>query len=128
MISVSQTLTVTTDGSGNGSATSKNFNGLLVEITYVKPGSGGYDNGVDFDVTRNSDSLKLWDEDNVNASKQCLPRMATHSLLGVAAVTGSDAVLDLVPLNDETITVSVANGGSAKTGSFIIRALGQRSP
>ncbi len=111
---------ITTDASGDATAyTSVGVNGLLSQIRYVKPGSGNFDNGVDFTVTLEDTGETLWAESDVNASATRAPRQATHSTAGVAALyAGSGtAVNDLIAVSGR-IKVVVAQGGNAKVGTL----------
>lgn len=113
------TVTIVTDGSGDGTGYTDPVNGLLDRIVYDKAGSGGYDNGVDFVVTMDESGEILWDEDNVNASAARAVRQATHSTAGAAALyaAGGEAVRDRIAVTGR-IKVVVAAGGAAKTGTF----------
>jgi hypothetical protein len=113
---------VTTDGSGNATVYSPYMSGELMQISYIKPGSGGFSDGVDFTLTAEATGQTLWGENDVNASKHCLPRAGTHSTAGVAALYAADgvAVNDRIALSRDRVKIAIASGGSAKTGSFHI--------
>jgi hypothetical protein len=56
----------------------------------------------------------------VNAAKVCLPRGATHSNAGVAALyaAGGTAVNDKFALGRTRVKIVVASAGAAKVGAF----------
>jgi hypothetical protein len=112
-------VTVTTAADGSATAYTPRLSGLLHAIEYVKPGSGSYDDGVDFTITDEATGKTLWTESNVNASKVCLPRAATHTTAGVAAtLDGTVAALDKLPLANTRVKIVLAQGGNAKVGAF----------
>ena len=115
-------VSVTTDASGDGTSYSPYISGELVSIEYVKPGSGNYDDGVDFTITKEATGETLWTESNVNATKRCYPRAPTHSTAGVAALfaSGGTAVNALMCLGGDRVKIVVAQGGNAKVGAFHI--------
>lgn len=113
-------VTVTT-----GTATGENFSsvlsGFLESIQYVKPGSNSFSDGVDFTVTLETTGQAVWAQSDVNASVTKLPRAATHTTAGVAAIYATDApVNDRIAIGRERIKVAVAQGGNGTTGTFII--------
>lgn len=112
------TIAVAADGSGTGYTPV--VNGRVLAISYIKPTSGGYADTVDFDVTTEDSAVVIWDEDNVTASKAVFPRAGTHTTAGVAAVyaAGGSPVLDYIPISNERIKITVANGGASGTGTF----------
>lgn len=109
------TVTVTTDGSGDGSAKTPQLNGLLRRVAYEKV---DFANGVDVDIADHLDTVLL-DVDDVNADAAWHPRQPTHSTAGVASLyAGSgEPVESDIPV-DGPITVTVASGGANKTGLF----------
>lgn len=113
---------ITTAANGSGTGYTPDVNGRVLAISYVKPTTGGYADTVDFDAETELSAVKIWDEDNVTASKAILPRAATHTTAGVAALyaSGGAAVLDCVPVANERIKISVANGGDGGTGTFYV--------
>lgn len=114
------TVVVTTDAEGEGAGTGVGYtpdvNGRVLAVSYVKPESGGYDAGVDFDIETELSKVEIWDEDDVNASKAIYPRAAVSSTAGVA----SETVFDAIPVSQERIKISVAAGGNGKTGTFYV--------
>jgi hypothetical protein len=111
------TVTIVTDGSGDGTGYTPVVTGRVISVQYVKT---DYTDGVDFVVTAEATGEVIWDEDNVNASAVRAPRQATHSTAGVAALyaAGGTAVQDYVMVARDRIKIVVASGGSAKTGAF----------
>lgn len=115
-------VTITTNASGAGTGHTPAVSGLLHLIRYVKPGSGGYANGVDFDVTGEDTGIVLWDQDNVNASATVAPRTPTHDTAGAASLyaAGGEPVEDRIPVARERIKIVVANGGDTLVGTFYV--------
>ena len=115
-------MTVTTAADGTATAFSPFLSGKLRSIHYVKPGSGNYTDGVDFTITAEATGMTLWTESNVNASKDCQPRAATHSTAGVAALfaSGGTAVNDQIALGRDRVKIVLAQGGNAGVGTFHI--------
>jgi len=113
---------VTTASDGSATVYSPYLSGRLSSIQYVKPGSGSYDDGVDFTITAEATGETLWTESNVNATKYCYPRAATHSTAGVASLyaSGGTAVQDAIRLGRDRVKIALASGGNAKTGTFHI--------
>ncbi|MDD2252678.1 MAG: hypothetical protein PHQ10_06925, partial [Dehalococcoidales bacterium] len=113
------TKTVTTDADGAAEVEAGPFTGKLVNVIYTKPTSGGYADGVDFDLVTET-GIDVWDEDDVNASKAIAPQQPLHSNAGVALVyaSGGEAVTCPIYLANEKITITIANGGATKTGQF----------
>lgn len=111
-------VTVTTNGSGAATEYSPGISGVILAIHYVK---GNFSDGVDFTITSEETGETIWTESNVNASKSCAPRMATHSTAGVAATyDGTRAVGDRIGLHNDRVSIAVASGGAATTGTFHI--------
>ena len=112
---------LTTAVGGAASAYTHALTGKIAQITYVKDGSNGFANGVDFDVTVETTGQVVWDQDNVNATATVAPRQPTHTTAGVAAtLDGTVAALDKIALAEERLLISVANGGDGKAGRFVI--------
>ena len=112
------TIAVAADGSGTGYTPV--VNGRVLAISYIKPTSGGYADTVDFDIETEDSLVEIWDEDNVTASKAVFPRAGTHTTAGIAALYAAvgEPVLDYIPICNERIKITVANGGTAGTGTF----------
>lgn len=111
------TIDVTTAADGTATVYSNALHGAIVGIQYVKAGSGGFSDGVDFDVTLETSGKVVWDEDNVNASKFLKGPVEPASL-----TSGSDSTLTELPIfvAGERLKFAITNGGATKTGQFII--------
>ncbi|MBB1247452.1 hypothetical protein [Rhizobium sp. G21] len=113
-------VTATTAADGTVVAYTPRLSGKIHQIEYVKDGSTGYSNGVDFTVTGEATGVNLWTESDVNASAVRAPRQPTHSQAGAAALyaSGGVGVLDRVALANDRIKIAIAQGGNAKVGVF----------
>jgi hypothetical protein len=112
-------ITVTTDGAGAADVYSPFLSGYINAIEYVKT---DYTDGVDFTITGEATGQTIWTESNVNAAKVCLPRAATHSTAGVAALyaAGGSGVLERIALGRDRVRIQLAQGGATKVGVFHI--------
>jgi hypothetical protein len=113
-------VTVTTDGSGDATAYTPRVAGKVHQVSYVKAGSGGYSDGVDFVITSEATGQIIWDEDNVNATAHRATRQPTHDQTGVALLyaAGGTAQTAPVALASDRIKIVVASGGATKVGTF----------
>lgn len=112
-------VTVTTAADGTATAYSDAVNGLLQQIRYVKPGSGNFDNGVDFTITIEDTGETLWSESDVNASATRAPRQATHATDGSASLYAAAGEPVEAPIAvTGRIKIVIAQGGNAKSGTF----------
>lgn len=113
---------VTTAADGTVTAFSPRISGKIHQIEYVKPGSGGFDNGVDFAITGEATGIGLWTQNDVNASAVVAPRQPTHSQAGVASLyaSGGTAVQAPVALGNDRVKIAISSGGNAKNGTFHI--------
>lgn len=109
-------VTVTTDASGDATAYTDEVNGLISQIVYVKD---DFATGVDFAITAERTGENIWTENDVNASVTKSPRQATHSTSGAALLYASsgEPVDSEIAINGR-IKIVIANGGSAKSGTF----------
>jgi hypothetical protein len=111
------TVPVTT-GTATGIGYSPYLSGYIESIQYVKV---DYPDGVDFTITADVSGETLWTEANVNAAAIKRPRTATHTTAGVAAtLDGTRPTLDRVALSRDRVKIAIAEGGNAKTGTFVI--------
>lgn len=113
---------VTTAADGSATVYSDRITGRVLSIRYVKPGSGGFDDGSTITMTAEATGETIWAESNVNASATRAPRQATHSTAGVASLyaAAGQAVTDKVALANDRVKVVIASGGNAKTATFYI--------
>jgi hypothetical protein len=113
---------VTTASDGTATAYTPYLSGKITAIHYLKDGSNGFSNGVDFTITAAATGETIWTESDVNASKACYPRGPTHSNVGVAALYASagTAVNDLIRLGRDRVKIGIASGGNAKVGQFMV--------
>lgn len=116
------TFTLISNGSQVGTGYTPYLSGYLESIQYVKAGSGGYTDGVDFTITADVTGEELWVDTNVNASEVVRPRAATHNTSGVAALYAGagEAVLSRIALARDRVKVVLAQAGASKTGTFVI--------
>jgi len=112
-----QTVTLTTDASGDATGYSGVVTGHVIQCRYVKT---DFADGVDFTITSEATGETIWTETNVNASATRATRQPTHSTAGVAALyaAGGTAVTDSVAIAKDRIKVVVASGGNTKTGTI----------
>lgn len=115
-------VTATTAADGTVTAYSPRLSGVLHQIEYVKDGSNGYANGVDFTITDEATGKSLWAENDVNASAVRAPRQPTHTPAGAAALyaSGGTAVNATLALANTRVKIAIAQGGNAKVGVFHI--------
>lgn len=115
-------VTVTTAADGTAVAYSPRLAGKVHQIEYVKDGTNGFANGVDFTITGEATGISLWAQSDVNASAVVAPRQPTHSQAAAASLfaAGGTAVQDRVALGNDRVKISIAQGGNAKVGTFHI--------
>lgn len=121
-MSFAQRITIAVATNGDGVATvysPRDVTGLVSSIRYVKAVSGGFEDGVDFDVTLERSGAVLWDEDNVDASKTVSPQQPVHSTAGVALTyDDTNPVTTPIYAAEDRIRIAIANGGANRTGTF----------
>lgn len=112
-------LPITTAADGSATAYTPVVTGRVWQIGYVK---NDFAAGVDFAITAERAGETIWTEADVNASKTVLPRAATHSTAGVAALyaAGGSAVLEPLVVADDRVKIVIAQGGNAKVGTFYV--------
>lgn len=113
-------VTITTAADGTATGYTPRFSGEIHQIEYVKDGSNGYTDGVDFTVTSEATGNNIWTQSNVNASAVVAPRQPTHSQAGVASLyaAGGTAVQARVGVGNDRVKVAIASGGDSKVGVF----------
>lgn len=113
------TVSLTTAADGSATGYTPVVTGRIINVIYSKT---DFANGVDFTITLEATEQVVWDEDNVDASKTVAPRQATTDTLGVASLyaAGGEAVEDYIVAARDRVKIVIANGGSAKTGTFTV--------
>jgi hypothetical protein len=114
-------VSATVDEAGDAEVYSPVLSGKLISIRYVKPGSGGYTNGVDFDITAEASGEDLWAEDNVNASATRYPRTVMQTVAGADSLYAADGedVLGKIALSQDRVKIVIASAVSG-VGTFHI--------
>jgi hypothetical protein len=117
------TVVIPTNASGVGTGYTPVFSGQISQMRYVKDGSNGYENGVDFAITLEATGETVWTENDVNASATVAPRQATHTTAGVAQLyaSGGSAVLDKIVAFADRVVIAVSSataGTTPRTGTF----------
>jgi len=105
---------VVTDESGDAVVYTPALNGMVRSVQYIKPAEGGLDNNSDIDIVTDKGAVVVWDKDNLAASTVIYPMVQAQDNTG-ADVVGSYAP---IPVCDERIKITVANGGNAGAGTF----------
>jgi len=105
---------VVTDESGDAVFYTPALNGVVRSVRYIKPSSGGLDAGSDIDIVTDKGAVVVWDKDNLAASAVIYPMVQAQDNTG-KDVTGFYAP---IPVCDERIKITVANGGNAGAGTF----------
>lgn len=113
-------VTVTTAADGTATAYTPRIAGKIHSVHYVKDGSNGYSNGVDFAITAEATGENIWTENDVNAPAVRYPRAATHSQAGVASLyaAGGTAVQAPIGMASDRVKIVLAQGGASKVGVF----------
>lgn len=108
---------VTTAADGSATAYSPRIAGKLNSIHYVKT---DFADGVDFTITDEATGESLWTDTNINASEVVRPRAPVHDQVGAARLfaAAGTAVSDMIGMANSRIKIVIAQGGSAKVGTF----------
>lgn len=116
------TVAFTTAADGSATAFSDRVTGKVTTIRYVKPNSGGFDDGSTITMTAEATGEAIWSEANVNASATRAPRQATHSIAGAASLyaAAGTAITDGIALANDRVKIVIASGGNAKNATFYI--------
>lgn len=117
------TITAAVNASGDATAyTTDPITGRIINIIYVPDGSNPYDNTADFVFTGDITGVAVLTKTNVSGAFTSAPRQATHGTDGAASLyaAAGTAVNDHIYLANERLKLVVAQGGNAKTGSFIV--------
>lgn len=109
----------------SGGAYSETFfprRGLFRQYRYVPHASTPVDTGGDLDIAGAQSGFVYANHDNIGTTAfQKLPRYATHDETGAASLyaAGGEPVEGLMSVA-EPVTVTIANGGNAKSGTLYI--------
>ena len=106
---------VLTDAEGDATAYTPALNGMVRSVRYIKPATGGLDAGTDIDIVTDKGAVTVWDKDDLAASAVIYPMVQAQDNTGTD-VAGSYAP---IPVCDERIKITVANGGNAGAGTFV---------
>lgn len=111
---------VVTASDGSGEAFTPPLTGLISQIRYVKDGSAGFTDGVDFTITVEGTGETVWTQTNVNASATKAPRQPVHDTAGADALHagGGTALRAPIAIANDRIRFAVASGGDTKRGTF----------
>ena len=113
---------ITTAADGTASGYTPPVNGRILQIQYVKDDTTPYDNMVDFTIIAEDSATPILSKSDNTASTLFVPRQATQSTAGVAALyaAAGTAVNDYVFIAGERVKITLAQGGNAKIGRFIV--------
>jgi len=112
--------------SGTGTGYTPYLSGYIESIELLS-GATYTDDAVDITITAEAtgeDILALTNADLTTLPVRRRPRAATHGADGVAAeyldATAVSAVNDRIALSRDRVKIAIAQGGTAKTGTFVI--------
>lgn len=112
--------------SGTGTGYTPYLSGYLESIE-IATGATYTDDAVDITITAEATGeaiLTLTDADLTTLPLRKRPRAPTHTTAGVVVeyldATAVSAVNDRIALSRDRIKIAIAQGGTAKTGTFII--------
>lgn len=116
-------MTVTTDASGDGTATANK--GVLGKLYAIDLIDGTFDDGVDITVATINNPISgvtktLFVKADFNTDSTVYPRTLVHDDAAGAALTGTAGGDRAMPVVDGTLKVTIAQGGNAKTGGCIV--------
>ena len=120
---ITEKLTVTTDGSGDGTATTtRAYNGTLYAVQWI---DGTFADGVDgtFTVTGNDAGVAttLLTLTNANDDAIYYPRATADDLTGAdSTYDGTRVVYSVEPPIVGKVLLTVAQGGAAKVGGAVL--------
>ena len=115
-----ETIPLSTNGSGAGSATAE-LQGEILEIVNPSTALNAGTATLDITVARAADSQTILAVSDTDGPWRRAPRQATHATDGSASLyadTG-EPVEGPIPVSGE-ITVTVAQGGASKSGSLLV--------
>lgn len=108
-------VTVTTDGSGDGTGYTPHVTGKVIQIRYVNTDLST----PDITVTREDTGQALWTEAGVASNKLVLPRQGVHDLAGASATyDGTRLIREPGYIYRDRVKIVVAGAGDTKSGTF----------
>lgn len=116
------TVPITTNSSGDFSATTPHVRGFVHQYRYVPDGTSPLDTGADLDIVGSVSGIVVANQDNIGTSSFTVaPRQPTHDTLGAALVyaENGEPVGDRIAIN-EPLTVTIAAGGDTKSGTLYL--------
>jgi hypothetical protein len=115
-------LTLTVNASGDATVYSdKPVTGRVLQVRYVPDATVPLDTGADLTITGEDTGVAIATLSNIGTGGVTfVPRQATHTTAGAAALYAAAgvAVLEPVYVVGERIKVVVAQGGTSKTGTL----------
>jgi len=122
MFVTKHTVDITTAADGTASGYTPPVNGRILQLQYTKDGTTPYDNTVDVTIIAEDSATPILTVSDVTATTRYVPRQATQSTAGVAALyaAAGTAVNDYVFIAGERVKITLAQGGDTKTGRFIV--------
>jgi hypothetical protein len=110
------TASVTTDGSGDASASLEAVNGLIYQIMYVPDGTSPLDTVADLTIKENTTDLNVLTMANIGTvTFTRSPRILSANSADGVVGTNSDLIGVEGPL-----TLTIAQGGASKLGTFYV--------
>lgn len=108
----SESVSLTTNGSGAATGTLGPFTGFLDTLIVTK---GTLDDTADLTVTISETSEQVGGAANITASRVVRPRVTPHGIDGVALAALT--ILERPFLFNQSLTLTVSQGGNTKTGT-----------
>ena len=115
------TVAVTTDASGDFSATLNAAPGRFLQMQYTPDGSSPLDTGADIDLAGTTSGFVYLNHDNIGTTAYAKSiRYPVSALDGSASLYAGagEPVEDYGYVGGESLTFTVASGGNAKAGTF----------
>ena len=111
------TVDITTDASGDFTADYTVDDGLFAMLRYVPDGASPLDTGADLTITHGPTGFAYYTHANIGTS--AFSKMPRQLIADAADGTDSTTIYDYAMIRN-TLTVTIANGGNAKSGKLYI--------
>jgi len=114
------TFPIVTDASGDYTQASADIEGAVLQYRYVYD---DMDTGADLDIVGTKTGIVVANHDSLGTSSITrAPRQPTHADTGVASLyaAAGEPVEAPIYIGGESLTVTIANGGNAKSGTLYI--------